>query len=96
LDLTIVYDNNVYNEELETRWGFSCLIEGLKKSILFDVGGESSVLFMNMEKLKIDPQEVDIIVLSHIHYDHIGSLPSFLEKNPLVTVYPPESFPQSI
>jgi 7,8-dihydropterin-6-yl-methyl-4-(beta-D-ribofuranosyl)aminobenzene 5'-phosphate synthase len=27
LDLTIVYDNNPYNEQLETRWGFSCLVE---------------------------------------------------------------------
>lgn len=39
LTLTIVYDNNPCNEELETRWGFSCLVEGLEKTILFDVGG---------------------------------------------------------
>ncbi|MCK4428254.1 MAG: MBL fold metallo-hydrolase, partial [candidate division Zixibacteria bacterium] len=39
LNLTIVYDNNSYNEELETRWGFSCLIEGPEKTIMFDVGG---------------------------------------------------------
>ncbi|GAH88005.1 unnamed protein product, partial [marine sediment metagenome] len=54
LTITIIYDNNPYNEELETRWGFSCLVEGLEKTILFDVGGEGSVLLKNMEKLKID------------------------------------------
>ncbi len=96
LDLTIVYDNNPYNEELETRWGFSCLIEGLEETILFDVGGESAVLLKNMEKLKIDPKKVNVIVLSHIHYDHIGGLSDFLKKNSLVTVYLPQSFPQSI
>ncbi len=96
LDLTIVYDNNLYNEKLETRWGFSCLVEGLEKTILFDVGGEGSVLLTNMEKLKIDPKAIDVIVLSHIHYDHIGGLSDFLEKNHLISVYMPRSFPQSI
>ena len=95
LTITIIYDNNPYNEELETRWGFSCLVEGLEKTILFDVGGEGPVLLKNMEKLKIDPRAIDVIVLSHIHHDHIG-LSDFLEKNPLVRVYLPGSFPQSI
>ncbi len=96
LELTIIYDNNPYNRELETRWGFSCLVEGLDKTILFDVGGDGSVLLENLEKLKIDPKVVDIIVLSHVHYDHIGGLGDFLEKNSDVTVYMPKSLPQSI
>jgi 7,8-dihydropterin-6-yl-methyl-4-(beta-D-ribofuranosyl)aminobenzene 5'-phosphate synthase len=96
LDLTIIYDNNLYNEKLETRWGFSCLVEGLEKTILFDVGGDGSVLLRNMEKLKIAPREIDVVILSHIHYDHIGGLSDFLRKNPLVTVYMPSSLPRSV
>lgn len=96
LNLTIVYDNNPYDKELETRWGFSCLVEGAEKTILFDVGGEGDVLLKNMKKLKIDPKEVDVIVLSHIHHDHIGGLSDFLEKNPKITVYLPESFPKKV
>jgi len=96
LHLTIIYDNNPYNEQLETRWGFSCLVEGLERTILFDVGGESSVLLGNMSKLEIDPKKVDVVVLSHIHFDHIGGLTDFLTRNPNVTVYVPKSFPQGI
>ena len=96
LDLTIVYDNNPHNKKLETRWGFSCLIEGSEKTIIFDVGGEGSVLLKNMEKLKISPKMIDIMVLSHIHYDHIGGLPTFLKENPDVVVYMPRSFPKSV
>lgn len=96
LVLTIIYDNNPYNEELETRWGFSCLVEGLEKTILFDVGGEGAVLLKNMEKLNINVRAIDTVVLSHIHYDHIGGLSDFLRVNPKVTVYMPESIPQSV
>ncbi len=36
------------------------------------------------------------MMLSHIHRDHVGGLPTFLEKNSDVTVYQPVSFPESI
>ena len=96
LSLTIVYDNNTYEEALETRWGFSCYIKGAEKELLFDVGGEGSVLLNNMEKLKIDPRTVNAVVLSHIHVDHIGGLSHFLKINPAVTVFLPRSFPPSV
>ncbi len=95
LRLTIVYDNNEYDQRLETKWGFSCLIEGLEKTILFDTGADSATLLSNMKKLKIDPAEVDVIVLSHIHGDHVGGLSGFLEENSDVIVYLPESFPKN-
>jgi 7,8-dihydropterin-6-yl-methyl-4-(beta-D-ribofuranosyl)aminobenzene 5'-phosphate synthase len=95
LRLTIVYDNNEYDPRLETKWGFSCLVEGLEKTILFDTGGDSATLLSNMRKLKIDPAEIDAIVLSHIHGDHVGGLEGFLEENSHVIVFLPQSFPES-
>ena len=94
MTITIVYDNNPYKEGLETAWGFGCVITGAEKTILFDTGGDDSILLNNMEKLAIDPNGIDTVVLSHIHGDHTGGLHSFLEKNSDVTVYLPKSFPK--
>jgi len=96
ITLTILYDNNEYDRRLETAWGFSCLVKGLEKTILFDTGGDGSMLLSNMRKLGIAPKEVDLVVISHIHGDHLGGLRRFLEKNHEVTVYLPASFPQDI
>lgn len=94
LVFTIVYNNVPYNENLTTAWGFSCLIDLKDKSLLFDMGGIGSILLNNMRKLKIDPKNINIVVLSHIHSDHVGGLWSFLKKNNDVVVYLPESFPK--
>jgi 7,8-dihydropterin-6-yl-methyl-4-(beta-D-ribofuranosyl)aminobenzene 5'-phosphate synthase len=96
LSLTIIYDNNPFKKGLETRWGFSCHVKGMEKTILFDVGGEGSVLLANMRKVGIDPKTIDVIVLSHIHHDHIGGLSDFLKVNSEVTVYMPKSLPPSV
>ena len=94
--ITITYDNNEYDERLETAWGFSCLVEGMEETILFDTGGDGALLLHNMRTLGIDPGIVDTVVISHIHGDHVGGLPGFLEENPAVTVYLPQSFPEDI
>jgi 7,8-dihydropterin-6-yl-methyl-4-(beta-D-ribofuranosyl)aminobenzene 5'-phosphate synthase len=96
LKITIVYDNNDYDPDLDTAWGFSCLVEGLEKNILFDTGGNADLLLRNMQILEIDPGIIDIIILSHIHDDHVGGLAGFLEENNNVTVYLLSSFPESL
>jgi len=92
--VTILYDNNRFDRRLKTGWGFSCLVQGFEKTILFDTGGDGSTLLGNMSLLGIEPSQVDIVVLSHIHGDHTGGLGAFLENNPRVVVYLPSSFPR--
>jgi 7,8-dihydropterin-6-yl-methyl-4-(beta-D-ribofuranosyl)aminobenzene 5'-phosphate synthase len=74
LTITIVYDNNEYDERLKTAWGFSCLVERGELSLLFDTGGDAPTLLSNMEVLELDPRDIDTVVLSHIHSDHVGGL----------------------
>jgi len=96
LVLTILYDNYNHNNELKSDWGFSCLIEGLDKTILFDSGTNGKILMENMKKMNKNPEDVDIVVLSHDHGDHTGGMKMFLEQNSDVKVYIPESFPDKI
>jgi 7,8-dihydropterin-6-yl-methyl-4-(beta-D-ribofuranosyl)aminobenzene 5'-phosphate synthase len=93
-EIIIVYDNNPFDSRLETGWGFSCLVRLPKRTILFDTGGDSATLLYNMFQLQINPKEVEAVVLSHGHGDHVGGLGGFLELNSNVTVYLPRSFPQ--
>lgn len=96
VSITIAYDNNSYDDRLETAWGFSCVVQLAGGSVLFDTGGNGSILLRNMGKLEIDPSEIDLVVLSHIHGDHIGGFGAFLEQNRDVAVYLPTSFPESL
>ena len=93
VSIIIVYDNYQVNPNLTTRWGFGSVISTPTKNILFDTGGNSSILLSNMEKMKIDPKDINILVISHIHGDHVGGLEKLLEKNKNVTIYLPGSFP---
>ncbi len=92
---TIAYDNNAYDPALRTAWGFSCLVETGDATVLFDTGGDSPTLLDNMTKLGIDPQAIDVVVLSHIHGDHTGGLTGLLDTGVQPTVYVPAAFPAS-
>jgi 7,8-dihydropterin-6-yl-methyl-4-(beta-D-ribofuranosyl)aminobenzene 5'-phosphate synthase len=94
LVITIVHDNHPCVESLKMAWGFSALVTGLEKTILFDTGSDGTLLLENMAKLQIDPGRIDLVVLSHLHGDHAGGLTGLLQANPRVQVYLPESFPE--
>ncbi|MCW8811110.1 MAG: MBL fold metallo-hydrolase [Ignavibacteriaceae bacterium] len=95
-NITVIYDNNPFLKGLQTDWGFACLVEVGKTKLLFDTGDNGDILLSNMEKLKIDPQSIDLVFLSHFHHDHTGGLSAFLKKNSNVTIYYPNSFPAQL
>ncbi len=93
IKVTILYDNYIFTEGMQADWGFSCLIEGTEKTILFDTGTQPEILWHNIRKLNIDVSKIDMVAISHIHGDHTGGLFSILKEKQDVPVYIPASFP---
>jgi len=66
MKITIVYDNTAFRKDLQADWGFSALIEVKGRKILFDTGANGRILLSNMEKLEIDPKEIEDVFISLI------------------------------
>ncbi len=85
LVITRLFDNESSNKDLKTGWGFSCLIQGAGKTILFDIGSDDAIV--NMNKLKIDPASIDVLMISHDHFDHTNGMQAFLKRNKKVKTF---------
>jgi 7,8-dihydropterin-6-yl-methyl-4-(beta-D-ribofuranosyl)aminobenzene 5'-phosphate synthase len=94
--ITILYDNYTSRNGLISSNGFSCLIKGTNKTVLFDTGGDGKILLHNIKKLKVSPESVDVVLISHDHGDHTGGLLSFLSLNDDVSIYLPNTLPDSL
>ncbi len=84
----------MHDRNLKSGCGFSCLVEYLDKKVLFDTGDDSGKLSFNLNVLNINPQDIDVVVLSHNHTDHTGGLQAVINKNKKLALYFPESFPE--
>ena len=60
--------------EGDGEWGFSALVEIDGRKILYDSGASPDMALRNAKALKIDLSEVEDVVLSHNHWDHVGGL----------------------
>jgi 7,8-dihydropterin-6-yl-methyl-4-(beta-D-ribofuranosyl)aminobenzene 5'-phosphate synthase len=89
IKVELLFDNEVYcsDSNLDSLWGFSCFIETPYKKILFDTGSNGRVLIKNINKMGVDISSIDIIFISHSHWDHIGGIDSILELNPSVHIF---------
>ena len=89
-----VFDDYIVNPDLKNSEGFGCVIKTPETDILFDTGyyPTGAILLSNMEKMNIDPKDIDIVVISHQHLDK--GLAGFLKQNANVKVYVPASYPE--
>jgi 7,8-dihydropterin-6-yl-methyl-4-(beta-D-ribofuranosyl)aminobenzene 5'-phosphate synthase len=87
--VTILYDAFGGVPEMQKDWGFAALVEYGGKRILFDTGDNPDILAHNAKAKGIDLAQLDFVVLSHRHGDHVGGMEYLLNVNPKVKIYAP-------
>ncbi len=75
---------------MKKDWGFSALVEVAGKRILFDTGNDRDIFAANVKAKGIDLTNLDFVVMSHRHSDHMAGLSYVLSVNPKVKVYAPK------
>ncbi len=89
ISVTVMMDDYAgYDSGLLSQHGASYLLEaGYKankkagRTILFDTGQSAGPVLNNMHALGKDPQALDLVFLSHCHYDHTGGLVDILKAS---------------
>lgn len=89
--ITTLIENLVYDKGLVAEHGLSLYIELAGKNILFDTG-QSGLFMHNASQLGVKIEDVDILVLSHGHYDHTGGVKAFLSVNKKADIYTGKGF----
>lgn len=84
MEIKILYDKEAKESSFACGWGFSCVID---KKIMFDTGPQPYSILLNMQKSGISPQDLESIIISHEHWDHIDGLWEILARNPKTRVF---------
>ncbi len=70
--------------KLQAKHGLSFFIAGTidddKVTVMMDTGPSSNAIQNNVDTMKINVDDVDVISLSHGHYDHTGGLIEALKQ----------------
>jgi 7,8-dihydropterin-6-yl-methyl-4-(beta-D-ribofuranosyl)aminobenzene 5'-phosphate synthase len=81
LKITVLVTNLAGDpREGDGEWGYSALVEADGHRFLYDTGASPDLVLRNARLLKIDLSNVEDVVLSHNHWDHVGGLLSLREE----------------
>ena len=86
----ILYDSFGKSPSVTMDWGFAALVEYGGKRILFDTGNNAKIFEHNVKAVGVDLRNLDFVVMSHRHGDHMGGLAYLLKVNPTVKIYAPK------
>lgn len=88
--ITVIYDAFGKDSTMKKDWGFAALVEVGGKRILFDTGNNADTFAQNVKAKGVDLGNLDFVVLSHRHSDHMAGLGQVLAANPKVKIYGPK------
>ena len=65
------------------------LIQIKNKNIIIDTSSyqNKNEIVSNLEKLNLKPSDIDILLLTHNHWDHVQNIDLFLNSNPSIEIY---------
>ncbi|MEM0014360.1 MAG: MBL fold metallo-hydrolase [Zestosphaera sp.] len=76
-------DQVMFGTQCLGHHGISLLVEAYGRdseiTVLIDTGGNGDVVLHNMSLMGVNPKDIDLIVLTHRHWDHVGGLYKVLE-----------------
>lgn len=84
--ITLIENKKADSKELINENGLSLYIEKDNKHILFDTGRTGNFI-INAQKLGVNLESIDAVVISHGHGDHGGGLLDFLKINTKAKIY---------
>jgi 7,8-dihydropterin-6-yl-methyl-4-(beta-D-ribofuranosyl)aminobenzene 5'-phosphate synthase len=73
-------DGGLTGDPLRAEHGFSCLVTIGDVRVLFDAGLTPDGLVENMRRLDLSPGDIDVIVLSHGHWDHTTGMDGIVKR----------------
>lgn len=86
MKIVCLMENTKKCEDIVAEHGFGLYVEMGEHKILIDAG-QTGAFADNARTLDVDLSKVDMVFLSHGHYDHSGGLMTFSALNPLVPIY---------
>lgn len=84
--IVTLLENKTIHPKLKAKHGLSIYLEANGKKILCDTGPDRSFI-KNANKMGISIEDIDLLFISHAHYDHGGGLKDFLRYNKHADVY---------
>ena len=85
MKIAMLLENNKIDKTYKNEHGLSIYIEFGEHKILFDTGPSNTYL-KNAAKMGVNVAEIDTIIISHGHSDHIAGLPFFPNNKQLQRV----------
>ena len=95
-EITVLIDNRIHVNyyKLKSTWGLSILIKTIYGKIIFDLNSNWNYIYDNAKILDENLDDINFIVISHMHGDHSGGLNGainyYLDKGVKVTIILPK------